>query len=312
MYKRRKKLAFDTSKIPKDTKSLIFFMSIAIFVFIIFALIFADDSAPIVSKNCVGVVRIEGTITTQRVPPSLFDTGKPGSEDYVNLFESIDKKDNVKAVLIEINSPGGGVVPSREIYEAVRDLKKPKVAYIREIGASGGYYISVGADEIIASPEAITGSIGVITTFVNLRELFEKVGINYTSITSGKNKDLGAFYKDMTPEQREIIQSVVDEIYSQFYNTVKERRGDKLRDFDSIADGRILTGRQALKYGLVDDVGNYKKALRRAADLGNITYEDLPETCYFSPSAKEYPFAGLFSGIKINLELPSSPLIEAR
>ncbi len=283
---------------------VIVFFAVAFFVFLVFMYIFSDFSLP--GTGCVAVIEINGELTTEGEPSSLFELGKPSSDEIADLLESMNDKDNVKAVVVEINSPGGSVVASREIYEGLREVEKPTVAYIREIGASGGYYVAVGADEIVANPDSITGSIGVITTFTDLRGLLEKIGANFTSITSGKNKDLGAFYKGLTNEQREMIQELVDEIYKEFYNVVKERRGSKLKNFDSIADGRILTGRQALKYGLVDQTGNFKDALRRAADLAGLEYEDVPEVCYYSASSDSNPFAGMFSGFTVNLEFGSS------
>ena len=298
-YKKRKKDLRDDSALLKD--SIIVFLALSFFIFLVFFYIFSDASLPI-GEGCVALVKIEGPLTTESQPASLFEVGKPSSDQIADLLESLNDKDNVKAVVVEINSPGGSVVASREIYEGLREVEKPTVAYIREIGASGGYYVAVGADEIIANPDAITGSIGVITTFTDLRGLLQKIGANFTSITSGKNKDLGAFYKGMTEEQKKLIQNIVDEIYQEFYDVVKERRGEKLKAFDSIADGRILTGRQALKYGLVDKTGNLKDALREAADLAGMEYEDLPEVCPFEASSEASPFAGLFSGLKINVE----------
>ena len=286
----------------KIKDSIVVFAGLALFILLVFLYIFGETNLPI-GQGCVAVVKIEGPITTESEPPSLFSVGKPGSYEIAQTFESLNKEDRVKAVVIEVNSPGGGVVASREIYEGILSLKKPKVAYIREIGASGGYYVSLAADEIIANPDAITGSIGVIATFTDLRGLLDKLGVNVTSIKSGEYKDIGAFYNELSEGERKILQELIDETYGEFYGLVKERRGEKLKGFDSIADGRILSGRQALKYGLVDANGNFKDAIKRAADLAGMEYEDKPELCYYSAVDKANPFSGMLSGFKINIEI---------
>jgi protease-4 len=235
--------------------------------------------------DCVGVIKVDGTILAGKTPEGLFAGDEVGSDDVTALVEEAGKRNEVKAVVVEINSGGGSVVGSREIYESLKGLKKPKVAYLREVAASGGYYVAAGTDYIVSDPDALTGSIGVRATAVDLSGLFEKIGYNQTVIKSGEMKDMGDVYRPLTPEEKAVMQAIVDEIFDEFKGVVVESRGNKLDmdGFNEVLDGRILTGRQAQRIGLVDETGNRKLALRKAAALANMTYEgDAPPVCEIS------------------------------
>jgi len=201
----------------------------------------------------------------------------------------------IKAVVFEINSPGGSVVASGEMYRAVKELDKPKVMFFREVAASGGYYLAMGGDSIVSEPNAITGSIGAIATTLDLSVLFEDLGINFTNIKSGEHKDMGDLNRPLTQEEREILQGIVDDVFSEFRQIVVESRGGRpnfsVAKFDEVADGRIMTGRQALKLGLVDELGGKKDALDLAAEMGEI--EGDYEICELSHEASL--FDALFS-----------------
>jgi protease-4 len=188
---------------------------------------------------------------------------------------ALNQRDDVGAVVFVFNSPGGSVVATREVYESVKGLDKPKVSYFREVAASGAYYVASGTDYIVSDPDALTGSIGVVTTVTSMGGLFEKLGINATSITSGEHKDIGSPYRNMTDGERAIFQGIVDEIYQEFRGIVVENRKGRLNMalFDNATDGRIMTGRQAYKAGLVDELGTKRDAITRAADLAGIQYE---------------------------------------
>ncbi|MEM3030179.1 MAG: signal peptide peptidase SppA [Candidatus Micrarchaeia archaeon] len=229
---------------------------------------------------CVGVLPIRGVITTTSEEAGLFSAGTIGSDDVLELLKEAERRGDIKSLLVEVDSPGGSVVASREIYEGVRDFKKPTIAFFREVAASGGYYAAVGADEIISDPDAITGSIGARATFEDLSGLFEKIGYNVTIIKSGELKDIGDPSRPMTEKEKRLVQEIIDEVFGEFRDAVwKERSGrpNFAANFNTILDARILTGRQALRYGLVDAVGSRKDALARAASLGNITGE--PSEC---------------------------------
>ncbi len=248
-------------------------LGIAIFVGIILLLLFSDVAGSI--QPCVGVVSINGEISMQRTPASLMSPGSPNAEDIARAIGSVKDKPNVKALVIKINSPGGSVVGSRLIRQALRDTGKPTVAYLSEVAASGGYYVASGADYIVADPDTLTGSIGVLTVFTDARGLLKKLGVNVTAVTSGEHKTMGAFFKGLSPSDKAIIQSIINDTYHEFVNVVIEGRGPRLdkNAFLSIADGRVLSGRQAYKIGMVDELGNGETAIKLAANLSNITYK---------------------------------------
>ncbi|MBI5046629.1 signal peptide peptidase SppA [Candidatus Micrarchaeota archaeon] len=233
---------------------------------------------PVVVGKCVGIVNINNPLTIEGSDPSLLSAGTPNSEQIASTVESLNKREDVGAVLFVVNSPGGSVVATREVYDAVKGLNKPKVAYFREVAASGAYYLSTGTDYIISDPDAITGSIGVIATYTDMSGLFEKIGLNVNTLKVGTYKDIGSPYRNMTVEERALLQNMIDEVYKEFRNTVVSNRGKKLNMnlFNNVSDGRIMSGRQALAVGLVDAVGNKKDAIKKAAELGNITTPETP------------------------------------
>jgi protease-4 len=216
--------------------------------------------------NKVAIVALEGVIT--------------GSDDVIGDIEDFAKDDRVKAIVIRIDSPGGSVAPTQEIYDAILEAGKKKkiVASMGSIAASGGYLVACGADKIVANPGTITGSISAIMHFANMQELMRKIGVSSSVIKSGKYKDIGSPAREMTDEEKVLIQQVVDDVYDQLLDTVSQRRKMPKENVRLIADGRILTGRQAQKAGLVDFLGNQKYAVRLAAKLAGIEGE--PEVVY--------------------------------
>jgi protease-4 len=188
--------------------------------------------------------------------------------------------DGVKAIILRIDSPGGGVGPSQEIYREVLKVKEKKkiVTSMGSVAASGGYYIACASDLIVANPGTITGSIGVLMEFTNIEELFKKIGIKGVVLKSGELKDMGSPFREMTPEERRIIQEVIDNVHQQFIKAVAEgRKLDRLK-VTQIADGRILTGEQAKQLGLVDRIGNLEDAIDATAKLVGI--EGKPDIVY--------------------------------
>ena len=225
----------------------------------------------------------------------MLSSALPSSEEIANKIEELDKREDVGAVVFVINSPGGSVVASREIYTSIVNLSKPKVGYFREVAASGAYYISTPLDYIISDPATLTGSIGVIITFSDLSGLFEKIGYNSTSIKSGELKDIGSSDRPITDKEREIIQAAVDEIFEDFKSIVLKHRGSKLNKakFEEILDGRVITGKQAKAIGLVDELGNKKDAINKARELAGLP-EDAP-TCEISVVSSSSGLFGLNS-----------------
>lgn len=220
----------------------------------------------------VGLVRVEGVILSGNAPTTPFTTeGNAYSRRIIDELLQAQADFNVKAIVLRINSPGGSVVGSDEIYQALRDeINKPVIVSMGELAASGGYYIAAGADRIMANPATFTGSIGVILSVTHVENLLSKVGVDVTIIKSGELKDELSPYREMTEEERALWQGIIDEAYEQFVGVVTEGRGmsrDKVRE---LADGRVYTGRQALELGLIDNLGNLPDAITLAADMGGI------------------------------------------
>jgi protease-4 len=209
----------------------------------------------------VGVIEIKGLIADPQ--PVL-----------TQLKEFRNNKD-VKAIVLRIDSPGGGVGPSQEIYAEVKKTSRVKkvVASMGAIAASGGYYVASAADHVMANPGSITGSIGVVMEFANLEELFKKIGVSAFVLKSGQYKDVGSPFREMTPQEKTLLQGFVDSVHQQFVTAVAEARGIPKERIEAIADGRILSGEQAQKLGLLDSLGNLEDAIAIAAELGGIKGE---------------------------------------
>jgi len=269
---------------------------VAAFVAIVLLFFAFSPFVPSLTGRCVAVVDINQELTVDGVPSTLFSPGTPGSEQIADSIRALGAREDVGAVLFVVNSGGGSVVATREIYDAVKELDKPKVAYFREVAASGAYYLATGTDYIISDPDALTGSIGVIATFTDMSGLLDKIGVNVTAITSGSHKDIGSSFRSMTPEEQAILQALINEIYDEFRSVVVENRRGRLdlAKFNDVADGRILSGRQAAKIGLVDQLGTKRDAIVKAARLANIPAESADDVrlCPVSSSAEE---GGLFS-----------------
>jgi len=209
----------------------------------------------------IALVRIEGVIHD--------------SKPFLEEFKKYRKDSSIKAVVLRVNSPGGGVAPSQEIYEEIKKLSKvkPVIVSMGSVAASGGYYISSAATKIIANPGTITGSIGVIMEIPNFKGLMDKVGIKTEVIKSGKHKDLISVFRGIGEEERKILQKVLDDVHQQFIEAVSKGRNIPYNKVKEIADGRIFTGRQAKEIGLVDQLGNLQDAIAEAAKAAGIKGE---------------------------------------
>lgn len=185
------------------------------------------------------------------------------------------KDRRIKAIILRINSPGGGVVPSQEIYtETRRTIQKKKViASLGSLAASGGYYIASAADKIIASPGTLTGSIGVIMEFIRVEELLNKIGIEMQVIKSGEFKDIGSPNRKLTEKERELLKNLLEDIQNQFVTAVAKGRNMPKEKVLEISDGRIFSGREAKELGLVDSLGNFQDAVNLAKRMANIKGE---------------------------------------
>jgi len=206
----------------------------------------------------VGIVNIIGPIVS--------------SEETIKELEKFRSRNDVSAILVRIDSPGGLVAPTQEIYEKIKLIKqeKPIVASMGSVAASGGYYISLGADSIIANPGSIVGSIGVIMNYPVMTELLNKVGINFETIKSGELKDVGSYSREVTKADREHLNNMVLDMYKQFVDAVTQNRSLSEEEVLKIADGRVFTGRQSKELGLIDVIGTFDDAITIAGSLGQI------------------------------------------
>ena len=201
------------------------------------------------------------------------------SADIIRQLKKYTKDSSVPAIVMHIDSPGGGVAPSQEIYEEMKKAKengKRIVASMGSVGASGGYYVACAADTIIANPGTLTGSIGVLLEFPVAEELFKKIGLRFEVVKSGEFKDVGSYNRRMTDAERKLLQSVIDDTYDQFVEVLVENRNLSEEEALKIADGSIFTGRQAKKVGLVDELGDLEDAIKIAGEMAGI--EGPPKT----------------------------------
>jgi protease-4 len=208
-----------------------------------------------------------------------------------NLKEAADDKE-IKAVLLRLNSPGGAVAPSQEIYEAVKVFPKPLVVSMASVAASGAYYIAAGAKKVFANAGTLTGSIGVIMEFMNLRKLYDWAKVERYSIKTGKFKDSGAEYRDLSAEEKEYFQALVMDTLAQFKEAVGKGRNMTAEEVNAVADGRVFTGVQAKKLKLVDEIGTMEDATQALAKMANL--KDKPRLVY--PAKKSRGLQDLLLG----------------
>ncbi|MBI3599040.1 MAG: signal peptide peptidase SppA [Nitrospinae bacterium] len=217
-----------------------------------------DGGGDFTQRNKLAIIRVEGVIAE--------------SEDIIRQIKKYREEPAVKGIILRIDSPGGGVGPSQEIYgEVLKTTSEKKVVVsMGGLAASGGYYIACAAHRIFANPGTITGSIGVIMAFSNFEELMKKLGLKTTVIKSGRHKDIGSPVRELTEEEKKILQDVSDDIHGQFIEAVAKGRNLKIEAVKDLSDGRIFSGRQAKESGLVDELGTLEDAVSYAAKLAGI------------------------------------------
>jgi len=230
----------------------------------------------------VGVLEIKGMILDP--------------DEYLEKIKTLKKRDTVKAVVVRIDSPGGGISASQEIYEELKKLDKvkPVVASMSSVAASGGYYVALGARSIIANNGTLTGSIGVIMQLAYLQRLYDFLKVTPFNIKSGKYKDIGSSTREMTAEEKALLQNLSDEMHMQFKRAVAESRKMSMKNVTEIADGRVFSGQTAVKLKLVDEIGTFEDAIDRATKLAKLKSE--PELFY--PKEKGSTLKELFSNVK--------------
>ena len=219
------------------------------------------SSPKIAFGDKIGVIPIEGPITT--------------AQPIISNLIQFRKDKGIKAIILRIDSPGGGVGPSQEIYREVRRTRQKKkvIVSMGSVAASGGYYIASAADKIVANPGTLTGSIGVIMEFVQVEELLKKIGVGLEVLKSGEFKDIGSPHRKLTEREKKLLQDLITDIQSQFVTAVAEGRKLPVEKVQKIADGRILSGAQAKKLGLIDMLGNFQDAVELAKRMTGIKGE---------------------------------------
>lgn len=263
---------------------------------------FSTETYKAGNGKTIALIQVEGIIQSNS---SSLTTDIPTYDQkaFLQEIEEAFERSDIKAVVLSIDSPGGGVYESDEVYQKLMQLKKkyhkPLIVSMGSMAASGGYYIATPADKILATRDTLTGSIGVILSTYNYSQLADKIGIKEEVFKSGKNKDLLDPMRDVTPEERQIMQGVIDESYGYFIQAVADGRHMDRQKVISLADGRIYTAKQALALGLIDKIGNLDDAINTAADMIN---ENNPQVLLFK---NENPFSleRLFSMVSMKADL---------
>ena len=242
------------------------------------------------SGDGIGVLEIDGTIDDSR--------------GVLSELKRLKEAPWIKAIVVRIDSPGGAVAPTQEIFDELQKTKKnkPLIASMGGMATSGGYYIATACEKIVANPGTLTGSIGVIMQLNNVEELMKKIGVKGYNIKSGANKDIGSPFQPLSPEGREILQSLVDNVYSQFVSAVAKGRGMNEAQVRKLADGRVYSGAQAKELGLVDQFGTLDDAIEFAAK--RVGLEENPTVYYASPEQERWWEKMFFAAI--GRRLPTS------
>jgi len=262
-------------------------------------------------SGSLAIVDISGPIRISMTPSAW---GAPDAETIARRLHRLSQDDDVKAILLRINSPGGTVAAVQEIYTEIQRCRakgKKVVASFGDVAASGGYYLGAAADRIVADPGTITGSIGVVMQVGNLEGLFQKVGVKLQVIKTGAYKDIGSVSRPMTEEERRLLQASIDDAYQQFTEAVRLGRRLTPEALAPLADGRIFTGRQAQAVGLVDDLGNLHDAVQIAIKLANlpekpvILRQDKPSLASFMQQLSSSWAGSSLSAIHEDLSTPA-------
>lgn len=249
---------------PKKSRwwiAIIIVVVLAFFGFILIGFISLISSSEIPSFGAnVALIPVKGVIVAEN-QPSLFGGGGVSSTETMEFIKKANENPNIKAIVFEINSPGGGAVASEEISSVIKKSEKPTVGWIREVGASGGYWVASSCDHIIAHEMSITGSIGVISSYLEFSGLLENYNVTYQRLVAGKYKDIGTPFKEMTKSEEMIFQRLLNRIHEMFKEEVKENRGLSDEQMVRVSDGLIYLGSEAKDLGLVDELGGKEEVV---------------------------------------------------
>jgi len=224
------------------------------------------DTKEVIMQNKIAVIPIKGAITVEGTG-DFFSGSGVSSNTVTEFIKKSNEDESIKGIILEINSPGGGVVASEEIANAVKESKKPVVSWIREVGASGAYWIASASDAIVADPLSLTGSIGVVSSYLEFGGLIEEHNITYERLVSGKYKDTGTPFRELKEEERNILQSKLDIVYDYFITDVANNREMEKEKIQEIATGMFYLGSEAKETGLIDYLGGKEKALEVMKEL---------------------------------------------
>jgi len=247
-------------------------LAVAVFLFI--CLLAALVGGPVAGGPRVALIYVDGIITAGS-SGGLFSSDNGSAVKVVERLEKARKNKDIKAVVLRIDSPGGSPAGSEEIYNEIMRVRETKPVYVSmgDVAASGGYYVASAANRIFADASTVTGSIGVIMETVDLSGLFKKLGVDPQVVKSGKHKDIGTSNRPMTPEERQLIQAMIDDTYDQFIEAVSRGRKMSKTKVKEYATGRIFTGRQAKQIGLIDEIGGLHETINAAAKAGGLDGE---------------------------------------
>ena len=239
---------------------------IALFLGTVWLMLTALEEGGLPGSAKVAIVEVEGII-------GVAASGGVDTDAIVRMLGEHRDNPSVAAVVLRVNSPGGVVAPTQEIFAAVERVRaagKPVVASMGSVAASGGYYVAIAANRVYANPGTLTGSIGVVMQLANVEGLLKKVGVDYIVVKAGAYKDIGNIARPMKPEERQVLQALLDDVYGQFVKAVAERRGLDEKTVRAFADGRIYSGQQARALKMVDEMGGLEDAIEAAAKLAGI------------------------------------------
>ena len=239
----------------------------------------------------IALIRVSGVITAGKSGGGFFGDSVAGSEDLIAQLEKARKNPDARVIVIRINSPGGSPSGSEEVYNEIQRVRRDgKTVYtsMGDVAASGGYYIASATDKIYADSNTLTGSIGVILPLADMSELYKKIGYRSQTVKAGKYKDMGSSDRPLTPEERALLQGLVNDTYGNFLQAVAKGRNMPLSQVKKLAEGRIYSGNQALKVKLIDGIGGMHETIRAAAKAGGITGE---------PKVVEYSHKGFFESV---------------
>ncbi len=261
----------------------------------------------------IAVIEVKGSIVSGESGSSIMGGQYAGSETLMRHIREAAMDKRVKALLIQINSPGGSAAASEAVYTEILKFKdstsKPVIAVMEDVAASGGYFIAVGAEKIFANPSTMTGSIGVIMQFNNYKELYQKYGVKVETIKSGKYKDMGNPSRSLTEEERGLLQEIVNQTYQQFVHAVMRGRSLSEEEVLKIAQGQVFTGIEAQRLNLIDHLGNFYDAVEYLAKKAG--FEDEATLIYYTqPSFLERIFGGVAQKVAVLFGKPGILIIQ--